>query len=69
MLEAIEQRGKPAITVPDSLQVTAWCDGPEGRVVMGVQHVLRPLHGVQFHPESILTEHGDQLVASFVGTT
>ena len=34
---------------------------------MGVQHATRPLHGVQFHPESILTEHGALLVANFIG--
>ena len=55
-------------TVPNALEVTAWCDEPQGRVVMGVAHRERPLHGVQFHPESILTEHGAALVANFLRT-
>jgi len=37
-------------------------------VLMGVAHRERPLHGVQFHPESILTEHGAALVANFLRT-
>ena len=59
-------RRRPS-TFHRSLTVTAWCDGPRSRVVMGVQHVSRPLHGVQFHPESILTAYGDLLVANFIG--
>ncbi|HEY7044599.1 MAG TPA: hypothetical protein VH419_13095 [Nocardioidaceae bacterium] len=46
--------------------VTAWTDEPQGRVVMGVEHRDRPLHGVQFHPESVLTEHGAVLVENFL---
>lgn len=63
---AVRYHSLAALAVPGSLEVTAWCDGPTGRVVMGVQHVSRPLHGVQFHPESILTQHGDRLVANFL---
>jgi anthranilate synthase component 2/para-aminobenzoate synthetase len=52
-----------ATRVPDELAVTARSgDG----VVMGVRHRSRPLHGVQFHPESILSEHGARLVATFL---
>jgi anthranilate synthase component II len=51
-----------ALDVPDSLRVTARAAG----VVMGVVHRERPLHGVQFHPESILSEHGSRLVANFL---
>jgi anthranilate synthase component 2 len=36
---------------------------------MGVRHVALPLHGVQFHPESILSEHGARLVANFLAIT
>ena len=41
--------------------------GPAGAVVMGVRHRSLPLEGVQFHPESILSEHGAALVANFLG--
>jgi anthranilate synthase component II len=53
-------------TLPDVLEETAWCIGVEGPVVMGVAHRSRPLSGVQFHPESILTEHGEQLMRTFL---
>jgi para-aminobenzoate synthetase component 2 len=50
-------------TVPDELEVTAWtADG----VVMGLQHRELPLHGVQFHPESVMTEHGHLMLARFL---
>jgi anthranilate synthase/aminodeoxychorismate synthase-like glutamine amidotransferase len=70
-----------ATTLPECLVVTAACSGP-GRldgsdgtdepdggswVVMGVRHRELPLEGVQFHPESILSEHGAQMVRSFLG--
>ena len=38
----------------------------EGGVIMGVRHVGLPIHGVQFHPESILTEHGHALLRNFL---
>ncbi|KAA0079730.1 aminodeoxychorismate/anthranilate synthase component II [Mycolicibacterium sp. P9-64] len=50
-------------TVPDVLQVTA---RTEGGVIMGVQHVDLPIHGVQFHPESILTEGGHRMLANWL---
>jgi anthranilate synthase component 2 len=52
-----------ATRVPDELVVTA----TTGDVVMGVRHRTLPLHGVQFHPESVLSEHGARLVANFLG--
>ena len=57
-----------ATRVPDELAVTARCTGEDGaEVVMGVRHTSRPLHGVQFHPESVLSEHGARLVTNFLG--
>ena len=51
-----------ALSVPDVLRVTATAD----EVVMGIVHRELPLHGVQFHPESILSDHGALLVANFL---
>ena len=48
---------------PKELKVTAWTDDGE---IMGVRHPSLPLEGVQFHPESILTEHGHQLLRTFL---
>ncbi|MGA0600662.1 anthranilate synthase component II [Caulobacter sp. KR2-114] len=50
-------------TLPDVLEITAWTDDGE---IMGFQHKTRPLHGVQFHPESIATEGGHQLLLNFM---
>lgn len=50
-------------TLPDCLAVNAWTD--EG-VIMGFRHKSLPIHGVQFHPESIATEHGHALLANFL---
>lgn len=50
-------------TLPDCLTVNAWTD--EG-VIMGFRHKSLPIHGVQFHPESIATEHGHALLANFL---
>jgi anthranilate synthase/aminodeoxychorismate synthase-like glutamine amidotransferase len=64
--EAVRYHSLAALTLPAVLEETAWCDGEQGRVVMGVAHREKPLWGVQFHPESILTEHGEQLVRNFL---
>ncbi len=53
-------------TLPDALQVTARTD--DG-LIMGLRHASRPLYGVQFHPESVLTEHGRRLLANFLAAT
>ena len=53
-----------ALDLPDSLVVTA--SDASGDVVMGVRHVALPQEGVQFHPESILSEHGAAMVANFL---
>ena len=50
-------------TLPDCLEVTAWTDDGE---IMGVRHKTLPIEGVQFHPESILTEHGHELLNNFL---
>jgi anthranilate synthase component 2 len=50
-------------SLPPSLEVTAWSGDGE---IMGLQRRDRPVHGVQFHPESIATEHGHELLANFL---
>jgi anthranilate synthase component 2 len=50
-------------TLPDSLEVTARTD--DG-IIMGLQHKTHPVHGVQFHPESIASEHGHALLKNFL---
>lgn len=49
-------------TLPDCLEVTA----ETGGLIMGMQHKTHPVHGVQFHPESIASEHGHALLANFL---
>lgn len=49
-------------SLPDCLEKTAWC----GDLIMGVRHREHPVHGVQFHPESILTEGGKTLLGNFL---
>jgi anthranilate synthase/aminodeoxychorismate synthase-like glutamine amidotransferase len=52
-------------SIPDALRVNARSD--DG-VVQGVAHRDRPVHGVQFHPESVLSEHGERIVSNFLLT-
>jgi len=49
--------------LPESLKITAWLDDD---LIMGLEHVSRPIFGVQFHPESIRTPHGKQILANFL---
>ena len=53
-------------SLPDSLTVTAETAALEGGLIMGLQHRTHPVHGVQFHPESIASEHGHALLANFL---
>ena len=65
---AVRYHSLAATVVPACLEVSATCRGEEGRsVVMGVRHRSLPLEGVQFHPESVLSEHGAALLANFLG--
>ena len=63
---AVRYHSLAALEIPGELVVTA--RGDDG-TVMGVRHRSLPLEGVQFHPESILSEHGALLVASFLRST
>lgn len=55
-------------TLPDCLEITAWTQHPDGSIdeIMGLRHREFMIEGVQFHPESILTEHGHDLLANFL---
>ena len=55
-------------TLPDCLDVTAWTEDESGEIdeIMGVRHQEVAVEGVQFHPESILTEHGHGLLRNFL---
>ncbi|HSX70251.1 MAG TPA: gamma-glutamyl-gamma-aminobutyrate hydrolase family protein, partial [Pseudomonas sp.] len=55
-------------TLPECLEVTAWTQHADGSVdeIMGLRHKTLNIEGVQFHPESILTEQGHELFANFL---
>ncbi|GLS25611.1 anthranilate synthase component II [Marinibactrum halimedae] len=55
-------------TLPECLEITAWTETEEGEMdeIMGVRHKSLAIEGVQFHPESILTEHGHDLLNNFL---
>ncbi|WP_022948386.1 anthranilate synthase component II [Methylohalobius crimeensis] len=55
-------------SLPESLEITAWTRDKDGAVeeIMGIRHQTYPIQGVQFHPESILTRHGHQLLQNFL---
>ena len=54
--------------LPECLDVTAWTENEDGSVdeIMGIRHKTLPIEGVQFHPESILTQHGHHLLRNFL---
>jgi len=55
-------------TIPDCLEITAWTQDEAGNIdeIMGVRHKTLDIEGVQFHPESILTEHGHDMLRNFL---
>ena len=55
-------------SLPDCFEVTAWTQSSDGKFdeIMGFQHKTLPIEGVQFHPESIKTEQGHELLANFL---
>ena len=55
-------------SLPGCLEVTAWTEDDNGRLdeIMGVRHKTLPVEGVQFHPESILTQHGHDMLRNFL---
>lgn len=58
-------------TLPDCLEITAWTQNDDGSIdeIMGVRHKTLAVEGVQFHPESILTEHGHDMLQHFLNQT
>jgi len=57
-------------SLPDCLEITAWTQRADGSMdeIMGVRHKTLPIEGVQFHPESIMTEQGHDLLRNFLTT-
>jgi anthranilate synthase component 2 len=55
-------------SLPACLEVTAWTQNADGSIdeIMGLRHKTLSIEGVQFHPESILTEHGRDLLRNFL---
>jgi len=55
-------------SLPDCLEITAWTENEDGSIdeIMGIRHKELTIEGVQFHPESILTEHGHDLLKNFL---
>lgn len=60
-----------ADSLPDYLEITAWTENEGGTMdeIMGVRHKKYPIEGIQFHPESILTQHGHAMLKNFLDST
>lgn len=57
-------------SIPEELEITAWCNSANGeKQIMAISHQTLPLYGVQFHPESLLTEGGHQILKNFLELT
>ena len=58
-------------SIPDCLEVTAWTETEDGELdeIMGIRHKTLDIEGVQFHPESILSEHGHDMLRNFINTS
>lgn len=58
-------------SLPDCLEITAWTETEDGELdeIMGIRHKTLAIEGVQFHPESILTEHGHDLLRNFLAVS
>jgi len=65
-LSAVRYHSLAALALPEELVATAWTGEAGDEVVMGVRHRDLPIEGVQFHPESILSEHGARMITSFL---
>jgi len=57
-------------TIPQTLEISSWTESSSGGIdeVMGIRHKTNPVEGVQFHPESILSEFGHELLTNFIRT-
>ena len=68
--QAVRYHSLQGFELPECLESTAACvddaDDEQPQVLMGVRHRDLPLHGVQFHPESVLSEHGARMIANFL---
>lgn len=55
-------------SLPDCLEITSWTENEDGSMdeIMGIRHKEYPIQGIQFHPESILTEHGHDMLKNFL---